>query len=117
MNNRRLIEICLDSCFQGRCFKNKTVEIFLKRVLVPYLHVTLKKFNFQMFLLKFSICLDLNKKNLDLKKSSSLTILKQDANNNTQQQNVRATRSYAKVYTKRCMAVDIEAHKLWHVHI
>ena len=32
-----------------------------------------------MFLLKFSIGLDLNKKNLDIKQSSSLTILKQDA--------------------------------------
>ncbi len=47
-----------------------------------------------MFLLKFSIVLDLNKKNLDLKKSTSLTILKQDANNNKMSEPQGLTRKY-----------------------
>ncbi len=45
-----------------------------------------------MFLLKFSIGLDLNKKNLDIKKYSSLTILKQDANKMSEPQGL--TRKY-----------------------
>ena len=47
-----------------------------------------------MFLLKFSIGLDLNKKNLDLKKSSSFTFLKQDEHNSKMTEPQGLTRKY-----------------------